>query len=666
MKNTIVLTAVLGLCLAIPGFGSDQAAQAGSVTSVTVTPSSVTLMPGESKQFTATVTGAGEFSKTLKWTVNEVVGGNSTLGKISDAGLYVTPFPAPASVTVKATSLVDASKFATATITLVAPPVAAGPALAVDAGAPAHAIDPMIYGANSYDLDPVTLKSARLGSDRWGGNSTTRYNYKLNITNAGFDWFFENKANASQNHPEFGDFNNQFVLDKAAGAKTICTVPVIGWVAKARDNSCSFSVAKYGQQNKTDPQLPDCGNGLRPDLTKIANNDPTDSNMPITDAWVGDWVKLLVQKFGNAASGGVSVYALDNEPIWWDMNHRDVHPLPFTYDEVTSNGLKIARAIKDADPTAEVTGPVLDFWPSYFYSGMDIELGWATAPNNVFNGNAPDRKAHEDVPFLEYYLRQFKAAQDADPQHRRFLDYLDLHTYFAASNAGFNPAGATDSQRAAIDSTRVFWDPTYTDPTLTDPDDTSKTPRPLAPQIIRRMKSWIAASYPGTKTAITEYNWGAQEHISGAIAQADILGIFGREGLDVGTVWGPPDSKTQVPGMMAFKIFRNYDNAAGEFGNMSLKATTDDQAKLSIYAAQRKDNVVTVMVINKSFGDLKSGVVLAHLSARKARVYQYSNADLSAIRALPDVAVKDKAGASSIKNVTFPAMSITLFVVPKK
>jgi len=73
--------------------------------------------------------------------------------------------------------------------------------------------------------------------------------------------------------------------------------------------------------------------------------------MPITEVWVGDWVKFLVQKFGNAASGGVSVYALDNEPIWWDMNHRDVHPLPFTYDEVTNNGLKIAKAIKDADPT---------------------------------------------------------------------------------------------------------------------------------------------------------------------------------------------------------------------------------------------------------------------------------------------------------------------------
>ena len=39
--------------------------------------------------------------------------------------------------------------------------------------------------------------------------------------------------------------------------------------------------------------------------------------------------------------------------------------------------------------------------------------------------------------------------------------------------------------------------------------------------------------YPGTPIGITEYNWGAEDHINGATAQADILGIFGREGLDM-------------------------------------------------------------------------------------------------------------------------------------
>ena len=71
-------------------------------------------------------------------------------------------------------------------------------------------------------------------------------------------------------------------------------------------------------------------------------------------------------------------------------------------------------------------------------------------------------------------------------------------------------------------------------------------------------------------------------------------------------------------------------------------------------------------MINKTFGNLKSSVVMAHTSAGKTKVYQYSNVNLSDIRTLPDVAVKAKARTSSIKNVTFPAMSITLFVMPKK
>ncbi len=392
--------------------------------------------------------------------------------------------------------------------------------------------------------------------------------------------------------------------------------------------------------------------------------------MQIDETWAGGWVQFLVTKFGNAASGGVAVYSLDNEPTWWDSNHRDVHPLPFTYDEVTNNGLKVAKAVKAADPTAEVSGPVIDFWPAYFYSMKDIETGWSSSPNWVYNGNPVDRMAHGNVPLIEYYLQQFKAAQDADPAHTRFLDYLDLHTYFAANNAAFNPAGTTDQQLAIINSTRVFWDSTYTDPNYADPADTSKNPKLLAPQIIRRMKSWIDANYPDTKTAITEYNWGAQEHISGAVAQADILGIFGREGLDVGTLWGPPDPNTQKPGLLAFKIFRNYNDANGEFGNTSVTATSADQSKLSIYAATRTaDNALTVMVINKTFGDLQADLPLSNFTASApAKLYRYSTGDLTSIKQLPDVAVTPPPSGgttSTIPNVTFPAMSITLFVVPK-
>jgi hypothetical protein len=168
---------------------------------------------------------------------------------------------------------------------------------------------------------------------------------------------------------------------------------------------------------------------------------------------------------------------------------------------------------------------------------------------------------------------------------------------------------------------------------------------------------------------MTEYNWGGPEHISGAIAQADILGIFGREGLDLGTIWGPPDLNS--PLMFAFKVYRNYDDAGGEFGNTSLGATSADQGKLAVYAARRTaDRTVTVVVINKTFGDLNTDLTLDHLKAQGlAKVYQYSGADLKQIRAIAAIKATKadgKSKASVLKEQLFPAMSITLYAIASK
>jgi len=653
-----------------PDESAPQSSPATTVSNVSIAPPHVTLAPGQSQQFSATVSGTGSYSQNITWTVNDVVGGNSGLGTISKSGLYVTPYPAPQSVTIEAASEFDPSRTASATVVFAALPSAKGPLLTVDAAAARHPISPLIYGMNAWRLtDPdhesaKVAKAVRLTVNRWGGNQTTRYNYKLDISNSGADWFYENVPNANTNYPDVSQFNTQVIGDRATGTKTIGTVPLIGWVAKSRTFAGSFSVAKYGPQQKTDPYWKKYGNGVKPDGTMIANNDPTDTCMPVDESWTKEWVKYLVGKFGDAAHGGVAIYSLDNEPSWWDMNHRDVHPLPFTYDEVTENGIKVARAVKQADPTAEVSGPVIDYWFTYFYSKKDLTSVKGTWPHVTYDFS--DRRSHGNLPFVEYYLKQFKAAEDADPKHTRLLDYLDLHTYFAADDAGLKPAGNSRQQKAVLDSTRVFWDPTYRDARLRNPDNYFET---LPPQMIRRMNQWVAADYPGTKTAITEYNWGGQEHISGAVAQADILGIFGREGLDLGALWGPPDLNS--PAMFAFKIYRNYDDAGSGFGDIGIAAASGDQGQLSVYAAQRNaDRAVTIAVINKTFGDLNSDVVLAHFkTAKTARVFQYSIADLTQIRTLPDAAftrVSKKDRSSALRNQVFPAMSITLYVAQAK
>ncbi len=173
------------------------------------------------------------------------------------------------------------------------------------------------------------------------------------------------------------------------------------------------------------------------------------------------------------------------------------------------------------------------------------------------------------------------------------------------------------------------------------------------------MKEW-AQRYPGTKTAISEYNWGALDTINGALAQADVLGIFGREGLDLATLWAPPDPGE--PGTFAFRMFRNYDGKGATFGETSLRATSDDPDKLATYAAQRADKTLTIVVINKSGDNLTSSIALQNANVQdSAHVYRYGAGRLDAIERGDDIKV-----ASSALSATFPANSITLIELPQR
>lgn len=647
---------------------------------ITVTPSSAVI--GTQVQFNAElpngVTGG------VTWSIAAPSGSSLSPGTISSTGLYNTPYPAPSTVSVTATSTEDSTVIGTTAVALTQLSQTTGPALIVDAGNLTHAINPYIYGMNAFQLAGTAAAQGKIAIDRWGGDATSRYNYQLDVTSSASDWYFENHTGAT-GQMDTSEFNQQVESDQAIGARTIGTVPVNGWVAKD-GTSCSFPKSSYGSQVAFDPYNANCGDGLYPmgvssctsaNGCNISGVQAAATSNAVDASWTQAWVAYLVGKFGTAANGGVAVYDLDNEPSWWDAVHRDVHPTAFTYDEVTNNGIAHAAAIKAADPTAEVSGPVMDYWWDYFYSKKDIENGWGNGgPCWAPWSNPIDRVAHGGVPFIEYYLQEFAAYQQA--HGTRLLDYVDLHTYFAPDNLAFSTAGDTQTQKTRLNSTRVFWDPTYTDPNFLQPNyptDANYVAPPncntpmQAPQVIPMMKQWVANDYPGTKLAITEYNWGGQEHINGALAQADILGIFGREGLDIGTLWGAPDPTTQLPGLMAFEVFRNYDGAGAAFGNRAIFSNSSDQGKLSVYSAMRsKDNMLTIVVINKTYGDFTTTLTLDNFTASgPAQVFLYSNANLKAIVAQPGIAVTAPSGSGTASSLstTFPAQSITLLVIPK-
>jgi len=396
--------------------------------------------------------------------------------------MYQTPYPAPATVTITATSSSDPSVSGKATVTLTPPPNAAGPYLTVDVSNHLHSINPLIYGANGWQLDAASAATANFSIVRWGGDATSRYNYKLNTTNSAADWYFENFNGMNGGYPNpntVASFTDFMSAADAAGMQVMGTVPLQGWVSNSNTNNnagstpaCSFPQSTYPGQAKYDGT---CGNGICPsgsscgtqmtcttsggcsllgdsNAVKISSVEApapacsmtcgammpygmsasqtgcvqtcTEAKMPTaaqaTSAWAqgtwsGGWAHSIAMNsaYGNAASGkGVAIWDLDNEPAWWDAVHRDVHPAPSTYDEVTWGGISTALAIKTADASALVSGPVIDYWWNYFYSKQDIENGWGHgSPCYQPWSNPADRTAHGGVPMIEYYLQQFRAAE---------------------------------------------------------------------------------------------------------------------------------------------------------------------------------------------------------------------------------------------------------------
>ncbi|MGO9454291.1 MAG: hypothetical protein ACLQDV_25075 [Candidatus Binataceae bacterium] len=95
---------------------SGTASAAVTVISFTVTPSTATVDPSATQQFTAAIQGSTE--TTFSWSVDGVAGGNATTGTISTSGLYTAPGMLGAH-TVTATTTTAPSVSAGASVTVV-------------------------------------------------------------------------------------------------------------------------------------------------------------------------------------------------------------------------------------------------------------------------------------------------------------------------------------------------------------------------------------------------------------------------------------------------------------------------------------------------------------------------------------------------------------------
>src|SRR6202161_995534 len=496
------------------------------------------------------------------------------------------------------------------------------PTLSVDAAGNPHPIDADIYGIANYGLDAGYAKEIQVPNIRWGGDGTTRYNWQVDSSNPGFDWYFMGGNGEATAVPSASADLMINTYKTASNAHTLLTIPIIPYVNKMAAWNCSFPVSVYGAQQSTNPYVhpngDDCGNSIATNGTQLIDNNIYANHIDNTVALQQGWVQHLLATFGTAANGGVPYYQLDNEPGGWSNTHRDVEPNQPDYDTISSPRQQYAAMIKQTDPSAKVFGPV------------DFTLGgWIGTPskqNNLYAG--------------QYYLQQMAAYDAANNQ--RILDYFDEHYY---------GGGSTDALELA--DTRSLWDPTYNSGTWVE-QYYFDGPMNLLP----RFRSWIQTYYPGTKLSISEYSFAMGTNpLVDMLTETDVLGIYGVQGLDFANMWNVP--KPTDPLAYSFRIFRNYDGAGGQFGDTAVNSVSTDQGQLSVYGALRSgDGALTVVAINKTTSAIQTSLSLANFNSNSsAAVFTYSNANLAQIITGTPVSV-----ASNSVSYTFPAYSATVFV----
>lgn len=488
----------------------------------------------------------------------------------------------------------------TAVCAVPAAPVQAGSSpdltVRVDTSGFRRPISPYIYGINYIrrgEAPDVTTFSARQG-----GNRHSAYNWENNASSAGADYRHYSDAylvNFKKDSLAVPGANAlEFAEDTAARQidYRITTVQMAGYAAADTDGAVSEEEAAPSARWVPVRSRKNAPFSLTPDKTDDA-------------VYIDEYVNYLVQTLGDSTTKtGIQAYSLDNEPSIWSGTHPRMHPEKTTCAEIVEKSAEYAAAVKSVDPEAEVYGGVLYGFNAY----------------KSFN-NAPDWESEgAGYPwFISYFLDRMAQAEKAAGQ--RLVDVLDLHYYSEAKGANRVTACTdethTDCIEARLQAPRSLWDLTYTENSWIGQYNEQFLP------ILPLVNASVAQYYPGTKLSFTEYSFGGGNQISGAVAEADVLGIFAKYGVYMASSWAvaPDESYTHA----AISLYTDYDGKGSKFGDTLVQADVPDPSRSSAYAAidGSDESGLHIVLLNKSQTETQNAAVQIQSGAdyRSAKVY---------------------------------------------
>ncbi len=499
--------------------------------------------------------------------------------------------------------------------------------LTIDAVHDRHRIPEEVYGINDGAAPGATVR-------RHGGDRYTGFNWENNASNAGTDYFNSSDSYLGSQAGIGASQQSGALLqawmngDRAAGLKSIITLPVAGYVAADMNGTVTAAEtapsARWKEIVVNKPRPP----SITPDKTDGV-------------VYLSEMVNFLIAKFGTTAKGGVAAYSLDNEPALWPSTHPRIHPDATRYQELVAKHVAVASMITALDPSAQIYGPVLYGWNAH------INLQ-----------DAPDAPQFNSTygTFTNYYLAQMQNA--SEKAGRRLLHRYDMHWYPEARGDNRIVFGSGPGTNADIDARlqapRSLWDSHYVEKSWI----TQYTTNGHGIRLLPRLQHSIDRYFPGTGLAISEYNYGGTDHISGGCAEADVLGIFG-EYETAACFWPLSESNSYVDA--AFRLYRNYDGTGSAFGAISLKASSSKNATAAVHAARVGPAKLTVVAINRSRTESQNAqfqfTLPAGQSIRAVKTYRLGRSG-PAVRRVPS---PSRSGAEF--RDALPPMSATLYEV---
>lgn len=499
-------------------------------------------------------------------------------------------------------------------------------------------ISPLIYGSNAHSDD----RDEHITSRRLGGNRMTGYNWETNFSHAGTDWNNQND-HYLPGYFKLPEANNGWLMPNlvikafqdsslAMDCYSLVTLPMAGYVAADKNGPVLTSEVAPSARFKIVKNKKGSAFNLNPDTSDDA-------------IYVDECMNNLIATFGlSSTSNGIKGYSMDNEYALWQGTHPRIHPTKPTIAEVIQKSSDLAKTIKTMDPQADVFGPADYGFSSYYY--LD---------------NAPDWNNYkQDSLFINSYLKGMKQASDAFGS--RLLDVLDMHWYPEAKgknslgnfqrvtsvNAYSNDKGVAE---ARMQSPRTLWDPTYV--------ENSWIGTSFSPCVyLTSLKKNIDKYYPGTKLAFTEFDYGGNDHISGGIATADVLGLFGKYGVYAAMHWESLDKYLSA----AYKIYRNYDGHKSTFGDLNINASSTDYALSSIYASLKSKDLgeMHVIAMNKHYDESMQAVfeITSDTEYSKIAIYKFDK-DSYVINSVNEIPVI----TGNKFTYTIPPLSVYHFVL---